>query len=139
VATFAGVTALYTAGTWDVTATDTGSGITGAALVTVQAAPAVAFQIVTTASAASGVPFDVTVIAVDAYGNTDTHYAGTIHFTTSDADPGVVLPADYAFQPTDGGMMTFPGGVTLLTAGGQTLTATDTASGITGTATVTVM
>jgi hypothetical protein len=139
VATFAGVTALYTAGAWDVTATDTQGGIAGAASVAVQAAPAVAFQIVVQAGAASGVPFDVTVVAVDAYGNTDSHYAGTVTFGTSDADPGVVLPADYTFGPSDGGVVTLPGGVTLLSPGDQTLTATDTAGGITGTATVTVM
>jgi sugar lactone lactonase YvrE len=138
VATFAGVTTLYTAGTWDVTATDTSSGISGAAFVTVQAAPAVAFQLVVTASPTSGVPFDVTLIAVDAYGNTDTYYAGTVTFSTSDSDPGVVLPPAYTFQPGDQGQVTFPGGVTLLTLGAQSLTATDTLSGICGTVTVTV-
>jgi streptogramin lyase len=138
VATFSGVTALYTAGTWDVTATDTQSGITGAAFVNVQAAPAVGFQVVAPASATSGVAFDVTVIAVDPYGNTDMNYTGTIHFTTSDMDPGVVLPPDHTFQPSDAGMVTFVGGVTLITLGDQTLTATDTVSGITGTAAVTV-
>ena len=137
VATFNGVTALYTAGTWDVTATDTTSGISGAAFITVQAAPAVALQVVAPASAASGVAFDVTVIAVDPYGNTDTNYTGTVTFSTSDPNPGVVLPPDYTFRPSDAGMATFPGGVTLITPGDQTLTATDTESGITGTSTVT--
>jgi hypothetical protein len=80
----------------------------------------------------------VTVIAVDPYGNTDMNYTGTIHFTTSDMDPGVVLPPDYTFQASDAGMATFPGGVTLITPGVQTLTATDTVSGITGSATVTL-
>jgi hypothetical protein len=136
--TFPGGATLFTAGTWDVTATDTQSGLTGAASVTVQAAPAVAFQVVAPASATSGVAFDVTVIAVDPYGNTDTNYTGTVTFSTSDMDPGVVLPPDYTFQPSDQGMVTFPGGVTLITAGDQTLTATDTQSGITGTSTVTV-
>jgi streptogramin lyase len=138
VATFSGVTALYTAGTWDVTATDTQSGITGAARVSVQAAPAVALQVVAPAGATSGVAFDVTVIAEDLYGNTDMNYTGTIHFTTSDMDPGVMLPPDYAFQASDAGMVTFAAGVTLITLGDQSLTATDTTSGITGTATVTV-
>jgi hypothetical protein len=137
-ATVSGVTALYTAGTWDVTATDTQSGITGAAFVNVQAAPAVAFRVVAPASTTSGVAFDVTVIAVDPYGNTDMNYTGTIHFTTSDMDPGVVLPPDYTFQVSDAGMVTFASGVTLITPGDQTLTATDTLSGITGTTTVTV-
>lgn len=91
------------------------------------------------ASVTSGGAFDVTVIAVDPYGNIDMNYTGTIHFTTSDSDPGVVLPPDDTFQPSDAGMVTFPGGVTLITLGDQTLTATDTTSGITGTSTVTVM
>jgi streptogramin lyase len=138
VATFSGVTALYTAGTWDVTATDAQSGITGAARVPVQAAPAVALQVVAPPSATTGVAFDVTVMAVDPYGNTDMNYTGTIHFTTSDLDPGVMLPLDYTFQASDAGMVTFPGGVTLITLGDQSLTATDTTSGITGTSTVTV-
>jgi hypothetical protein len=136
--TFPGGATLFTAGTWDVTATDTQSGITGTASVTVQAAPAVALQVVAPSTATSGTPFDVTVIAVDPYGNTDTNYQGTITFSTSDGDPGVVLPPDYSFQPSDAGMVTFPGGVTLITLGDQTLTATDTVSGITGSSTVTV-
>jgi hypothetical protein len=76
---------------------------------------------------------------VDAYGNTDTNYAGTIAFRTSDADPAVVLPPDYAFQPADAGTVTFPGGVTLFSPGAQSLAASDTATGrISGSARVTV-
>jgi hypothetical protein len=103
----------------------------GAAFVNVQAAPAVAFQVIAPASATSGTPFDVTVIAVDPYANTDTNYTGTVTFSTSDGDTGVMLPPDDTFQPSDAGMATFPGGVTLITGGDQTLTATDTQSGIT--------
>src|SRR5262249_33982806 len=71
--------------------------------------------------------------AVDPFGNTDTNYQGTITFTTSDTDPGVVLPAVYTFTVGDGrdnGVHTFADAVTLVTGGEQTLTATDTASGI---------
>jgi hypothetical protein len=50
----------------------------------------------------------------------------------------VLLPSDYTFQPSDGGMVTFPSGVTLITLGDETRTVTDTASGITGSVTVTV-
>jgi glucuronoarabinoxylan endo-1,4-beta-xylanase len=137
--TFVGGAALYTAGIQDVTVTDTSSGITGTALVNVQAAPAVAFQLIVQAQASSGTPFDVTVLAVDAYGNIDTNYQGTITFSTSDSDPGVVLPVDYTFQPGDQGQATFSGGVTLITPGDQTLTVTDPVSGITGSAVVTVL
>jgi hypothetical protein len=96
-------------------------------------------MIIVPSSVVSGTPFNVTVVAVDAYGNTDTNYAGTVHFTTSDPGPGVVLPPDYTFQPSDAGKVTFPGGVTLITAGSQTITVTDTVTGITGSATVMVM
>jgi hypothetical protein len=93
---------------------------------------------VTPSSAESGTAFDIAVVAVDPYGNVDTNYTGTVTFTSSDPDPGAVLPADYTFQPSDQGIATFPGGVTLITSGDQTITATDTASGINGTAVVTV-
>jgi hypothetical protein len=60
-------------------------------------------------------------------------------FSSSDSDPAVVLPPDYTFTVADAGMVVFPGGATLITAGDQTITATDTVDGtITGTATVTV-
>src|SRR5262249_4461946 len=61
---------------------------------------------------------------------------GTVTFSTSDTDPGVVLPAPYTFQPSHGGTVTFL--VTLITPGDETLTVTDTNSGITGTVVVTV-
>jgi hypothetical protein len=76
---------------------------------------------------------------VDAYGNTDTHYAGTIHFTTTDSDPGVVLPQDYTFGPSDAGTHTFASGVTLITSGSQTITVTDLTGPIAGSTIVTVV
>jgi hypothetical protein len=136
--TFPGGATLYTAGTWDVTATDRVSGITGAAFVNVQAASAVAFQVVAPGSAQSGVPFDVTLMAVDPYGNTDTHYLGTATWTSSDQDPGVVLPADYTFAAADNGVHTFPSGATLFTPGDQTITAADLVGSFSGSATVSV-
>jgi hypothetical protein len=86
----------------------------------------------------SGTPFDVILTALDPYANVDTNYGGTVTWTSSDTDPSVLVPADYTFQPTDNGMVTFPGGLTLITLGNQSLTATDTLSGITGSATITV-
>jgi autotransporter-associated beta strand protein len=74
----------------------------------------------------------VTVTAHDAYGNVATGYAGTVHFSSSDAQ--AALPADTTLTNGTGSFS-----VTLFTAGGQTLTATDTASGgLSGSATVTV-
>jgi hypothetical protein len=76
----------------------------------------------------AGVPFDLTVTAVDPFGQVAVGYTGTVTFSTSDPDPNVVLPADYTFQPGDAGQVTFPGGVVLITPGQQTVTATDTAN-----------
>jgi hypothetical protein len=104
----------------------------------VVAAPASQFLVTAAATAVSGTPFDVILTALDPYGNVDMSYRGTVTWTSSDTDPGVLLPAAYTFQATDNGMVTFTAGLTLITLGDQTLTATDTVSGITGTATVTV-
>jgi predicted outer membrane repeat protein len=71
----------------------------------------------------SGMPFDVTVTALDAYGHTVTDYTGTVTFVAS--DPAAVLPSDYTFTADDGGSHTFTG-VIFYRAGAQTLTATDT-------------
>ena len=76
---------------------------------------------------------------LDVPGNTDTNYQGTVHFSSSDSDPGVILPADYTFVSGDQGVHTFAGGFTLVTAGPQTLAATDTANPVlSGTADVDV-
>jgi hypothetical protein len=135
---FDGVT-LFTAGAQTLTAQDTAdSTIMGSATVAVAAAPADHLQITASQDAVSGMPFDVTLAAVDSFGNVDMSYAGTVTWTSSDTDPGVILPADYTFQASDSGMHIFSAGVTLITVGDQALTATDTVSGITGSATVTV-
>jgi hypothetical protein len=136
--TFAGVT-LVTAGAQTLNAQDTTSGaLTGSATVSVVAAPADHFLLAAPPTAVSGTPFDVTVTALDPYGNVDLNYTGTITWASSDTDPGVILPVDYTFQATDSGTHTFSAEVTLITPGDQNLSATDTASGITGSATVTV-
>jgi hypothetical protein len=136
--TFVGMTILYTAGTWDVTVADVANNLTSSANVNVVAGSAVAFVVTASSNAVAGTPFDVTVTAVDAWDNVATGYTGTVTFTSSDQDPGVVLPPDYTFQASDGGMVTFAGGVTLFTPGQQTLTVTDQATGITGSAVVTL-
>src|SRR5262249_16662276 len=94
--------------------------------------------ITTSRTVIAGTPFDVTLTALDLYGNVDTTYQSTVTFSTTDPDSGVVLPAEYTFTTGDNGVHTFPGGVTLVTVGDQTLTVTDTVSGITGSVTVTV-
>ncbi len=75
------------AGTQSITATDTANSlVTGSAPTTMTAAAASrltigGFPAPTTASRAE----NVTVTALDAYGNIATGYTGTVHFTSSDA------------------------------------------------------
>jgi hypothetical protein len=119
------------------------SGLGGPTKIALQIerAPGNRFHITPASTAVSGTPFDVTVTALDLYGNLDTNYQGTVTFSTTDADSGVVLPADYTFTTGvggDNGVHTFSGGITLVTAGDQALTVTDTVSGIAGSATITV-
>jgi hypothetical protein len=135
--TFPGGATLFTAGPQDVTATDTAGGITGSGTVNVVAAPAAAFQVGAPAGVTAGAAFDFTVTATDPYGNTDTNYTGSVVFSTLDP-AGTFNPTGYIFQPGDMGAARFPMGVTLNTAGTWDVTATDTVSGITGSATVAV-
>jgi hypothetical protein len=138
--TFSNGVTLVTPGSQTVTATDTATNtITGNATVTVTPAVATHFTVTAPANATAGQAFSITVAALDANNNTTTGYTGTVHFTKSDTGAGSVLPADYTFVAGDNGVHTFTNGVTLVTAGSQTITATDTGSGgITGSATVTV-
>jgi hypothetical protein len=131
--------ALLTAGTQSIKATDpTGVIIGSQAGIVVNSAPAVALFINAPTSVSAGVAFTVRLSAMDPYGNVDTNYTGTTTWTSSDTDPGVVLPADYTFQANDNGTHTFTAAATLITPGAQTLTATDTASGVTSRVIVTV-
>jgi hypothetical protein len=123
---------LKTAGSQTVTATDTlTSSITGGAAVAVNPAPA-STMIVTgfPSPTTAGVAGNFTVRLKDPYGNTAGGYAGTVHFTSSDAKAS--LPANYTFTAADAGVHTFS--ATLKTAGTQSLTATDTTTAsLTGT------
>jgi streptogramin lyase len=124
---------LKTAGSQTVSATDTVTGsITGTGTVPVNAAAAVRFSVVSSvASGTSGTPFTLTVTSLDTFGNTATGYAGTVKFTSSDKK--AILPMNYAFLSSDHGMHVFTNGVTLKTAGNQSVAATDTVnSAITG-------
>jgi methionine-rich copper-binding protein CopC len=78
----------------------------------------------------AGVAGNVTVTAKDAFGNTATGYTGTVHLTSTDSQ--AVLPANYTYTSTDAGAHIF--GVTLKTAGTQSITVADTVTAtITGT------
>jgi len=73
------------------------------------------------ANATFGQPMNFTVLVRDQFGNLDTSYMGTLHFTSS--DPTALLPANATLT---GGVGTFP--VEFNTSGNQTVTATDMAT-----------
>ncbi len=83
--TFSGFV-LDTAGSQTITATDSVTpsiaGTSNAIIVTGGAATY--FTVMAPASAVSGQPFAFTVTAYDPFGNLDTHYAGTVSFSSSD-------------------------------------------------------
>ena len=90
--------------------------------------PATHFSVSATASETAGLPFGVTVTALDENSNVVTGYTGTVHLTSTDS----------GFANTTGdstltnGVRTFS--VEMKQAGTQTITATDTVNGlITGT------
>jgi hypothetical protein len=101
-------------------------------------ASATAFLVTAPALATAGTAFDLTVQAVDPFRQPAVGYTGTVHFSSTDGQ--ATLPGDYTFTGGDAGLHTFTGGVTLKTAGRQTVTAADTATGSTsaGNASVTV-
>jgi hypothetical protein len=127
---------LKAVGVRSLVATDTaGSSITGAESITVSPGPFNNAHINYISPTTAGVAHSFTVAARDAYTNVITTYTGTVHFSSS--DPLAVLPADYTFTAADQGFHTFSAG-TLKTAGGQYLTASDAAAGITSSINTTV-
>src|SRR5205085_19379 len=92
-------------------------------------AAATHFAVSAPAGATAGSAFDFTVTALDQFNNVAALYVGTAHFSTTDTGSGVSLPADYPFVSGDSGVHTFANGATLVTAGGQTITAADTVTG----------
>src|SRR5205814_657992 len=87
---------LIRAGAQTITGTDTATAsITGALSASVRAAAATLLALATgNSTPTAGTAFSFSVTAKDPYGNTDTAYAGRVHFTTTDTSSGVVLPAD---------------------------------------------
>jgi hypothetical protein len=116
---------LKTAATQSITATDTATvSITGTQSgITVNPGPTSTLIVTGFASpVVAGTPSNITVTAKDGFGNTTPAYAGTVHFTSTDAQ--AVLPANYTFVAADSGAHMFS--ATLKTAGTQSITATDT-------------
>ncbi|HEY3332102.1 MAG TPA: hypothetical protein VGK19_18890 [Capsulimonadaceae bacterium] len=112
---------MKTSGSRTITATDTVTyTIAGtSAAIPVSPGPATRFVLTAPDGATAGLSFVTTVTAKDAYNNTATNYAGTVHLTSTDS--AAVLPADATLT---NGVKSY--GIVLKTAGSRTLTATDT-------------
>jgi len=85
-------------------------------------------------SSMAGKSFSITVSALDSSNNVVSGYLGAVHFTSSDL--AATLPANYTFTNGDKGVHTIAG-VTLVTAGSQTVGVADALTGsMLGSATV---
>ena len=115
---------LKTAGVQNLTAR--AGGATGSDSVVITPAAASRLRVTPAGTATAGSPFDVTVTALDPFGNVATSYLGTVHLSTDDVGTGVSLAADYTFTGADAGVHTFTGGATLVTAGSRTVSAKPT-------------
>ena len=127
---------LKTASSTTITVTD-GSKLATTSAITVNPAPATQLIVSSiTSPITAGTAASVTVTAKDQYNNIAASYTGTVQFTSSDTGTNTVLPGDYAFLAGDHGAKNFSGGVTLTTAGAQSVTATDSVTAsITGSVT----
>ncbi|HEV3084524.1 MAG TPA: FG-GAP-like repeat-containing protein, partial [Gemmataceae bacterium] len=110
-------------GNQTITATDTATASITGASPGIHVNPALAnhFTLSVPSNSMAGSAFDLTVTAIDTFGNTATNYTGTVHFTSSDGNAS--LPADSTLT---NGIGSFS--ATLTTAGNQTIRATDTVS-----------
>jgi PKD repeat protein len=119
---------LKTAGTQSISA----AGISGNASgsqggIVVAAAAATALAVIGFPSPSrAGVSGSIVVTALDAFGNVAAGYRGTVHLSSSDTQAS--LPANYAFAAADAGCHVFS--ITLVTAGRQSVTGTDTGTSI---------
>jgi hypothetical protein len=116
---------LKTAGPQSITATDTmNPALTDTeGGITVNPAAASGYVITAPANVSAGVPFNLTVTVVDAFGNVVVGYTGTIHFSSTDTR--AKLPANYTFTAADQGVHTFTG-LVLRRRGNQKIAITDT-------------
>jgi hypothetical protein len=124
---------MKTAGTQALTVTDTTTASLTGSVTGIVVHPAAASTMTVAgfpSPTTAGVAGSFTVTLKDPYGNIASGYTGTVHFKSSDGK--AALPANYSFTAADAGVHTFS--ATLKTAGGQSLTATDTkTASLTGT------
>ncbi len=101
------------------------SGVSNPIAIT-NASPAALLMTVSTNSPDSGIPFSVTVRALDNFGNIARDYVGQIEFSCNDAHPSVVLPSDYQFVAGDAGEKLFTSQFVFITPGPVMLQVVDT-------------
>lgn len=108
-------------GSQTITATDTATAsITGSSNpIAVNPGPATGLSLQVPSAGTTGISFQITVNATDAYGNVAVSYTGTVHFTSTDGQ--ATLPANSALTNGSGIFS-----VTFITLGMQTITASDT-------------
>ncbi len=123
---------LRSLGPQTITATDAAASMTGAVTLSVTSGGG-SLDVAAPASSIAGRPFTITIRALDASGNVASAYNGTIHFATTDASPSAVLPAD---STLNNGTGTFS--VTLATAASSSVTVSDQANQLSGSATIAV-
>lgn len=75
----------------------------------------------------AGFPLNTQMVATRSDGARDVHYAGTVHFSSS--DPEAELPADFTFTGKENGVKVLVDAVIFRSAGLQTISAVDTATG----------
>ena len=123
---------LKTAGSQSITVADTANPAITGTLSGILVNPAAASKFVLSglsSGATVGVAQSLTVTAEDPYGNVATGYAGTMAITSTDS--AATLPGSYTFSSTNAGVHTFS--LTFNSVGTQSVTATDSAHGITAT------
>jgi hypothetical protein len=118
---------LKTAGTQSLTATDTANAAITGSETGIQVNPGVAthFRIAGPSSVPRGTAFNLTVTALDAYGNVATGYSGTVKLDSS--ENSAKLPDKYTYTASDQGVHQFTG-LVLKKKGWQTITVFDTSN-----------
>ena len=72
----------------------------------------------------AGAPFAITVKAVDAYGNLNPNYAGTVHFTTG--DPNASMPPDVIVTNANNGSISAANAILRVATANRSIIASDT-------------
>jgi hypothetical protein len=127
---------LKTAGTQSISVTDTAHpSVTSSLSVSVAPGAVTHFIISGPTNVTKGVGFSITVTAVDAFGNVNTGYRGSVHLSSTDSSGGT---QNFTFSNNDNGVHVFH--YTFNALGFQTITITDTTdSSIVGTIVVDVL